>query len=190
MACNVACSYTKVGRDGKQQVLGSKCPGMGWTSAVGVTEMAHRSMVRLCNEVPPNVTTPTPPAQWCQERWVLDPERELRRDRPFPVASDGSSCSLWLIFIDNLDMTERVSDAEGADILGSCAPEFKRMDERYLDWQSPSSEDKAVDRALDLTSLGVRTRGDLGRRDMPPSVLAKVVDLTLWMMCLDNPPLR
>ena len=43
------------GRAGVQEQLGWVCPGMGWISSVGITQMAHRNMIFRCQSLPPAV---------------------------------------------------------------------------------------------------------------------------------------
>ena len=75
--------------------LGSRVPGMGWTSAVAVTNMAHRTMLNY-------VWTPaaSPPEKSLPSLSLVPVFRttlEVRKDRPFPISGQGWAKSSWSV---------------------------------------------------------------------------------------------
>ncbi len=84
--------------------------GMGWHSAVGLCQAAHRRLLELGQQ---RVAEPQPvgdprqrPAPGCVETGRLSLRCEIRRDRPYPITGDSSVNFAWGIYIDNLDMHE------------------------------------------------------------------------------------
>ena len=107
---------------------------------------------------------------------------EVRKDRAFPIQGQQRNVSAWSIFIDNLVEDEIVSADELSAFEGTPSEAMAAADARYDDWASPSSEDKATNRLVDRTVLGVRTHGALGRRDTPTQYIADLVSATLWIL--------
>ena len=113
---------------------------------------------------------------------VLAPQFEIVRDRAFPVNGSEAVKAAWLVYIDNLDEGEIFEDTMQAEVEGIASASIDASDARYEEWASPGSDDKAVNRAPDVTSLGTRTHGVKGRRDVPVGYLPKVIACTLWTL--------
>ncbi len=90
----------QVGRpDLDEARLASRCPAMGWKLAVGVTQMAHRGMLRRARETRPSTDTSLlySPEEMRAKSPTLEPRFEIRRDRAFPVTDNDDEKSAWLI---------------------------------------------------------------------------------------------
>ena len=152
------------------------CPGMGWVSSVGVTQQAHRRMLFLASRLPAEVSTPlfeklsssfarsavglTRETSYAP---IFDPLAEIRKDRPFPMYGGDSQVSLWGVYIDNLTQDEIVLLSQALGLIGSTSPGMAAADDRYIEWSSPGSDGKALNRQVNRQSLGMRFSGALGR---------------------------
>ena len=75
--------------------LGSRVPGMGCTSAVGVTQMAHRTMLRYVWSVERPVTSAgLPPLSLLP---VFKASLEVRKDRAFPIQGHQGCKAAWSV---------------------------------------------------------------------------------------------
>ena len=90
---------SRLGLPGNRAVrLASVVPGMGWLSAVGVAQQAHRRALEIENQVPR-----APAESWRHPQDlapVFKQSLEVRKDRAFPLASE--SWAAWAVYIDNL----------------------------------------------------------------------------------------
>ena len=168
----------RVGHPDRRRVhLASIAPGMGWLSAVGVTEQAHRRMLRTIHAVPRPVGL--------SDQSLLPVFRdalEVRKNRPFPLNGLDDAKAAWAVYIDNLSEDEIWHESEVQHIVGVPSASMRAADERYDHWNSPASLEKAADRVIDRTQLGIRTHGALGRRDTPRGYLPKLISVTLWIL--------
>ena len=163
--------------------LGARVPCMGWTSAVGVTQMAHRNIVRLsCSPHRERVGVAGDEAE-------LDPtlplQFELRRDRPCPVTGHDGDSGAWAIYIDDLAEGE-IFTAEFQDYVDTESEVMGLMDLEYGPerWNCPGSDAKKIDRQAVCKVLGTVSHGTLGRRDTPDGVLLRACGATCF--CLSH----
>ena len=148
---------------------------MGWCSAVGVAQMAHREIVKL------SASPHRELACAASEMPTLPLEFELRKDRPCPISGHCGDSAAWAIYIDDLAEEEvfTVSDLETLE--GTASETMRAMDEQYgpEEWNCPGSDAKSIGRASEAKLSGVQTDGLLGRRDTPPGYL---LDLNAFNM--------
>ena len=117
--------------------LGSCVPGMGWVSAVGVTQHVHRNMLVALHELPPQVKeaqTAEPSGEATSWKFytssygrgsrLLDFRAEVRRDRPWPMAWERSAAAAWQVYIDNFGEAETFLAHEVEALTGSESPSF------------------------------------------------------------------
>ena len=107
---------------------------------------------------------------------------EVRKDRAFLIQWQPGNVSAWSIFIDNPVEDEIIKSDELPAFEGTPLEAMAAANARYDDWASPSSEDKATNRLVDRTVLGIRTHGALGRRDSPKQYIADLASATLWIL--------
>ena len=167
--------------------LASVCPGMGWISAVGVTQQAHRTMLSRANRPCPSVPGGARPSDG-PEGPVFAERYEVRKNLPFPISGKSGDTTLWSVYIDNLNEDE-IFQWWDAPVGTTCAA-MSAADARYVDWDSPSSTDKAVNRQPDRQSLGVRISGELGRLDSPATYILRLIGLACWLCSQDVVYLR
>ena len=77
--------------------------GMGWHSAVGLCQMAHRNMLKLGNARFKEASLEGAGSGTMYRTNSFDFTCEVRRDRVFPVWGDPSRTSAWSVYVDNLD---------------------------------------------------------------------------------------
>ena len=168
-------SYLELPGPARTVYLGSRVPSMGWCSAVGVAQMAHREIVKL------SASPHRELACAASEMPTLPLEFELRKDRPCPISGHCGDSAAWAIYIDDLAEEEvfTVSDLETLE--GTASETMRAMDEQYgpEEWNCPGSDAKSIGRASEAKLLGVQTDGLLGRRDTPPGYL---LDLNAFNM--------
>ena len=156
-------------------------------SSVGVTQMAHRRMLFLANRLPHSVRDPL--FTWLQEFLaphtevcpVFDLQAEVRNDRPFPLMG-GEQLSVWSIYIDNLTEDEILPLFTALELVVLTSPGRARADARYVQWASPGSDEKIVNREANRTVLGCRYSGFLGRIDTPEDYPARLAGATMWLL--------
>ena len=93
---------------------------MGWLSAVGVSQHAHRILLRRAapGRGPPAVAALEEALGVGDGEEHFDWSREVRRARPLPQSSAGSARSAFQVYIDNLDEYEVVDTASGEALEG------------------------------------------------------------------------
>ena len=169
---------------GPAVMLDLKVPGMGWISAVSITQPAHRRMMKYLGSPEPAVGGS---AAWQVSLLpVFSSLLEVRKDRGFPLRGFDMETAAWAIYIDNLTEDEIFEAESAAALLGQASTRMLAAEDRYVGWASPGSDDKAVNRQVDRTSLGVRTEGELGRRDTPAQYCCGLVSATLWLLKHDE----
>ena len=128
---------------GKRIYLASRVLPMGFLNSVSLAQHVHRNLVRA-SKLPK-----FGPAAM--------PEREIRKDRPLPVADTS-----WRVYLDNFDLLEKVRDDKGSDLVGSTAPGVLALREVYEHWDVPRNAKKGVARSLKAEVQGAQVDGALG----------------------------
>ena len=117
---------------------------MGWLSAVGVSQHAHRNLLR---RAAPGRGLPAVRALEALGVGVgeehFDWSREVRRDRPLPQSSTGSARSAFQVYIDNLDEYEVVDATVGEALQGKESDTADRSEKVYEAWQAPGNRSKS-----------------------------------------------
>ena len=97
---------------GPPVLLDLQVHGMGWTSAVGITQMAHRRMLTYI-EAPERAIVGNSLKELSLVP-VFVALLEVRKDRVFPVARLQLDTAAWSVYIDNLTEDEICTIEDGA----------------------------------------------------------------------------
>lgn len=150
-----------VDREGSVRV-GSAVLPMGWSSAVGVMQHAHRRL-----------NSPLSGAG-------LLGDLEIRRDSVFPlVETDG--CAAWSLYLDDTSILEILEKKVAAELEGKTPPEQDQLRKAYTHWGIPYSVEKALSRAKTGEKLGAVIHGDLGQLRAASRRAAESISLGSWL---------
>ena len=159
-----------VEREGETFVGATVLP-MGWSSAVGVLQHAHR---RLALRSP------------LQGGAGLLGRCEIRRDSIFPDLEEESS--LWSLYLDDTSLIEIMDRKVAEELAGKPAAEQLRMRQAYAHWGIPISLDKALERAERAEKLGAVVDGDAGVLRCATRRAMESVSLVLWILGQEKVP--
>ena len=137
--------------------LGSKKPGktrvgacvlpMGWSSAVGLMQHAHRR-IALRSQMSGGAE--------------LFPGLEIRRDSVFPqLECDGGAA--WALYLDDTTILEVLDEKVAKQTEGKAPEEQLAIRAAYTHWGIPFSKEKARQRAAKAEKLGAVLDGDCGQ---------------------------
>jgi len=137
--------------------LGSKKPGktrvgacvlpMGWSSAVGLMQHAHRR-IALRSQMSGGAE--------------LFPGLEIRRDSVFPqLECDGGAA--WALYLDDTTILEVLDEKVAKQTEGKPPEEQLAIRAAYTHWGIPFSKEKALQRAAKAEKLGAVLDGDCGQ---------------------------
>ena len=119
---------------------------MGWASAVGVLQHAHRRLA---------LASPLRGAG-------LLGELEIKRDAEFPeLETDGGAG--WSLYLDDTSILEVLSEKVEKEVRGKSPVEQDRLRRAYTHWGIPYNVDKALTRARSAEKLGAVIDGDTGQ---------------------------
>ena len=125
--------------------IGARVLPMGWSSAVGVLQHAHR---RLALRSPLNNGA------------GLLGKCEIRRDALFPDMEEEDA--LWSLYLDDTNLLEVMSERVAKELEGKPSEEQLRLRRAYSHWGIPFSLDKAVVRQQKAEKLGAVVDGERG----------------------------
>ena len=97
-AFNFAFKASELGLEGEQTVyIGSRVMPMGWCSSMGIVQYLNRRLLTRATGAPQ----------------ALPREREVRKDKTFPVLNSSSPdlSAFWLAYCDDVDLPEFVREA-------------------------------------------------------------------------------
>ena len=109
---------------------------MGWVSAVGLCQHAHRRIL-ACR---PRTPTWTPEAHKTEEV-CFDVSHETRKDRPLPTRE-----WFYRIYIDNFDEVEIFPRDSTDALIGSRSGSTERTARQYDEWGTMGNDSKDVNR--------------------------------------------
>ena len=127
---------------GQECYLAAKVLPMGFLNSVSLAQHVHRNMAL---------------ASGSRASGVGLPERELRKDRSFPVTQDH-----WRVYLDNFDLLERVEATQVASLQGSVAPSILSLRHQYEVCDVPRNIKKAVARSTRTEMQGAMVDGVAG----------------------------
>ena len=125
--------------------IGAKVLFMGWSSAVGVLQHAHRQLA---------LRDPVKGGAGLLGRC------EIRKDAEFPDLELESSA--WSLYLDDTSLLEVMRGRVAQDMAGRPAPEQERLRLAYQHWGIPVSLEKALIREPVAEKLGAVLDGERG----------------------------
>ena len=146
--------------------------GMGWLSAVGVTQHLHKNLLKHESQLPRE----------------LPAAREVTRRRPFPMGTTREQRHAWAIYIDNLEIMEVVDRNEAEQLKGSISPLLEAAKENYDVAGSAGNDKKEVRRVTQVVTLGERIDGEQGWRSPPSGYGTRLALMTCWLMARGRVP--
>jgi len=166
-------SWKSLGQDRPGSTwIGACVLPMGWSSAVGVMQHAHR---RLALRSP------------FQGGAGLLPEMEVRKDMIFPILEvEGSA--IWSLYLDDTNILELISKKVAKSLEGRPSDEQLRLRAAYTHWGIPFSADKAATRAKEAEKLGSVIDGERGLLRAATRRAIESVALGSWMIQKEYPP--
>ena len=166
-ASKVAWRCLGIDRDGAVYVGATVLP-MGWSSAVGILQHAHR---RLALRSP-----------LAGGGGLLGPT-EIRRDSIFPDLELEEV--MWSLYIDDVNIMEVMDAKIAKEMEGKSSEEQERLRLAYQHWGIPISKEKALIRASKAEKLGAVVDGDRG--DLRCSTKRALDSLSLGFWLLRQP---
>ena len=133
-------------RDGQVYVGATVLP-MGWASAVGVLQHAHRNLA---------LRSPLTGGAGLLGRC------EIRRDSIFPDLEVESEEKLWSLYLDDRNLLEILEEKVAKEMEGKTADEQEQMRRAYHHWGIPVCPNKSLVRAVKGEKLGAVLDGDKG----------------------------
>ncbi len=139
---------------------------MGWASAVGVLQHAHRRLA-LSSPLVGGAGLPK--------------EMEIRKDAVFPKL-DVEEGAAWSLYIDDTTLLEMMESSVAKELQGKPSQEQERMREAYTHWGIPYSKDKALERAPVAEKLGAVLDGDKGQLRASSRRALEGLSLASWIL--------
>ena len=160
------CDLFEDSEDQSDVYLAATVMPMGWLSAVGILQHAHRRLATLVDGE------------------GLPLLAEIRRDAPLPKISTDAFQELWHLYLDDSTFLEWVDEesTQREDTHDTQSP-FQRVLQRiYGSWGIPWSESKSVRRQQLATRLGVELDGDRGLLGVHLEKRLEVFELAFFLL--------
>ena len=138
--------------------LASRVLPMGFLNSVSLAQNVHRNLVKW--------------SRWGDNQ-IHHEESELRKDRPFTVAS-----ATWRVYLDNYDLLEKVETTGMLQLEGTTPPGVLALRSEYLHWQVPRNAKKGVVRSAHCATVD----GVAGIAFPKESKLSKYYSLALKLL--------
>ena len=160
-------SWKALGFDKEGHTLVGACVlPMGWASAVGVLQHAHRRLALaspLCGGA------------------GLPKEMEIRKDAVFPdIGSDEGAA--WSLYIDDTTLMEMMEASVAKSVEGKPSQEQERLRKAYAHWGIPFSKEKALERSAMAEKLGAVLDGEKGQLRAATRRALENLSLSSWIM--------
>ena len=173
MAFQMPVKWTSLGfdKEGSTMVGASVLP-MGWSSAVGLMQHAHRRIALR--------SFPSGGAE-------LLPGLEIRKDETFPpLECDGNAA--WSLYLDDMTILELMEERTAKSVEGLPAEEQKRLRAAYSHWGIPVSKEKALERVHKAEKLGAVLDGEKGLLRCSTKRSMESLSLAAALMRSEFPP--
>ena len=165
-------SWKALGFDRAGEVLvGATVLPMGWSSAVGVLQHAHR---RLALRSP-----------LAGGAGLLD-SCEIWRDSVFPDLEVEDK--VWSLYLDDTNLMEVMSSKVGKELEGKPSEEQERLRKAYAHWGIAVNAGKALVRSPQAEKLGAVIDGDLGQLRGSMKRGLDSMGLAFWMLRQEEVP--
>eukprot|EP00438_Fugacium_kawagutii_P035840 Skav200292 [mRNA] locus=scaffold2127:400532:404444:+ [translate_table: standard] len=166
MCFNGAVQWKSLGIDRPGTVLvGARVLPMGWASAVGVLQHAHR---RLALRQPISGGA------------GLLGNCEIRRDAEFPDLSEEDA--IWSLYLDDTSLIEQMDKRLAEELEGKESEEQLRLRKAYAHWGIPVSFGKALVRSKTGEKLGAVIHGELGHLRAATKRALETMGLGFWLL--------
>ena len=162
------------GVTGSMEYVASRVIPMGWIQAVSLFQHLHRSLGM--SKQPAGAGH--------------DLEKEWRRDRPVPQASNGKVTEFVQFYLDDFDCPEVVPSVGWEEMVSKLSKPHARQREAYQRWGVGISEDKAHVRDPKVVRMGAEVDGVRGSVGVPIGKKFEVAFFGLWCMGLHLPPTK
>ena len=146
---------------GEEVYLAAKVLPMGFLNSVSIAQHVHRNLVLARN----------------REGLENPPERELRKDKPFPIGQ-----STWRVYLDNYDLLEKVNATGMCDLEGTHAPAVLALRAEYTVWNVPRNIKKSVCRQPRAEVQGAQVDGVEGIAYPREQKLLKYLGATMHLL--------
>ena len=166
----VAWKSLGIDKPGKVHVGATVLP-MGWSSAVGVLQHAHR---RLALRSP------------LQGGAGLLGSCEIRRDSTFLDLEVEEN--LWSLYLDDTSLIEMVEKRVTSDLEGKTPEEQERLRKAYQHWGIPVCPDKSLVRAAKAEKLGAVLDGEKGKLKGATRRALESISLAMWLLRQEKVP--
>lgn len=159
------------GKPGKTRVGISVLP-MGWNSAVGIMQSAHRQIALRGPQV----------GGAGLSRWA-----EITKDSVFP---DLEESPVWTIYLDDTTIIETVAKKVMEEISGKPPEEQESLRRAYEWWGIPTNAGKALERVSKTERLGAVLDGDKGVLRASTKRMMDLISLGTWLRSRGSAPPR
>ena len=159
-----------VEREGRTRVGACVLP-MGWASAVGVLQHAHRRLA-LASPLAGGAGLPK--------------EMEIRKDAVFPKI-DVEEGAAWSLYIDDTTLLEMMEASVAKEVKGKPSAEQERLRAAYTHWGIPYSKEKALERSEVAEKLGAVLDGDRGQLRAASRRAMESLSLSSWILQRERP---
>eukprot|EP00435_Cladocopium_sp_Y103_P069147 s617_g32.t1 len=155
--------------------IGAKVLPMGWASAVGVLQHAHRRLA-LRSPLSGGAGLLAPCEAPC----------EIRRDAVFPDLE--LERSMWSLYLDDTTLVEMLDRRVAAELAGKESDEQQRLRLAYQHWGIPVSKEKSLVRAQSAEKLGAVVDGEKGLLKGSTRRALENMSLGFWLIRQDQVP--
>lgn len=157
-------------REGSTYIGAAVLP-MGWNSAVGVLQHAHRNLALRPVE---------------KGGAGLFGKLEIRKDAVFPRLGEEGGAG-WSLYLDDTSILEILHSKVAEELKGKPSAEQERLRAAYSHWGIPYSPDKALVRSSHAEKLGAVLDGEKGLLRAASRRAAESLALGAWLMRLEYP---
>ncbi len=152
-------------KEGRTRVGACVLP-MGWASAVGVLQHAHRRLA-LASPLSGGAGLPR--------------EMEIRKDAVFPKL-DVEEGAAWSLYIDDTTLLEMMEASVAKEVQGRPSEEQERLRAAYTHWGIPFSKEKSLKRSEVAEKLGAVLDGNLGQLRAASRRALENLSLGTWIL--------
>eukprot|EP00438_Fugacium_kawagutii_P027179 Skav234838 [mRNA] locus=scaffold1428:135350:140785:- [translate_table: standard] len=151
--------------------VGAKVLPMGWASAVGILQHAHRRLA---------LRSPVAGGAGLLGRC------EIRRDSIFPDLETEDA--LWSLYLDDTSLLEIMEARVAEDLRGKPSEEQVRPRKAYAHWGIPVNLEKGLVRAEQAEKLGAVVDGEKGLLRGATKRALDSISLSLWLIRQEKAP--
>ena len=142
--------------------LTSRVLPMGFLNSVSIAQHVHRRISRLALHSPVG---------------SLGAQHELRKDKPFTVASP-----LYRVYLDNFDLLEKTDKHLADEIQGQVSGHILALREAYQFWGLPRHPKKSVQQLTQAEIQGAIVDGRTGLVKPKPDKVLRYIELALLLL--------